>query len=381
MSSRLLHVRAYGSPGEIGRLHGERARDLIEANIRLYFHRFQHEWGVPREEALRRARMYAEVIEEVSGDYTEAMIGVSDGSGIPFHEIVAINVRYEIVYSEYSRMGKEVGMPSGCTAIALLPTKTKGGHLLMAQNWDWIPGVRGMILQYRLPRGPEVLAFTEAGIVGGKIGLNSEGLGLLINGLVSDQDRWERLGVPFHVRCWQVLCSDSLEEASLLLKNSPASCSANFMLGQVGGRKARILDLETCPLGTQDIQPKGGLLTHANHFRRREALGIWEPLMEERTSTFERQARVDTLLEEEMRRVEGVGEEELRRLLRDHDGQPKSLCRHPDTNLPEAQRYQTVVSVVMDLNDRRLMVADGPPCITEYEGFSLNSRRDTDPGT
>ncbi|MEE9237876.1 MAG: C45 family peptidase [Thermoplasmata archaeon] len=371
MSGRLLHLKAEGTPRELGLLHGETAKDLIEANLELYFYRFREEWGLPKTEVLRRAGLYEKVIREADGDYDAAMQGIAQGSGMPYLEVVALNVRYEIVYSEYSKVGKKLGLPSGCTAVSLLPSRTREGHLLMAQNWDWIPGVKGLVQQYRLPQGPEFLAFTEAGIVGGKIGLNSSGLGLLINGLISDQDSWERLGVPFHVRCWQILQSTSLEAATEKIRDSPTSCSANFLLGHSGESGAEVLDLETCPLGIEELRPREGILSHANHFHKAEGLGIWEPFIEGRTSTFERQARMDRLLRQELG-VEGrIGPEDLKRLLRDHEGRPTSICRHQESNLPEVQRYQTVVSALMDLDDRKLMIAAGNPCNNEFETFRI----------
>ncbi|MFQ5838426.1 MAG: C45 family autoproteolytic acyltransferase/hydrolase [Thermoplasmata archaeon] len=374
MTNRLLHVRAEGTPREVGLLHGELAKDLIQANLKLYFHRFRNEWGLPKEEVLRRARIYEKVIEEVDGAYAEAMAGVAEGSGMSPLEIVALNVRYEIVYSEYSKVGRELGLPSGCTALSLLPSKTREGHVLMAQNWDWIPGVEGLVQQYRLPGAPEVLAFTEAGIVGGKMGLNSSGLGLLINGLVSNEDNWERLGMPFHVRCWRILRASTLEEASLHVRNSRGSCSANFLMGQALGKEAEVLDLEACPVGTGELRPEDGVLVHANHFHEAEALGIWQPLMEERTSTFQRQERMDELLGQELEDEGRVGLGHVKRFLRDHEGRPNSICRHQEVNLPEVQRYETVISIIMDLDERRMLIASGPPCLSKYRVFLLQGQ-------
>lgn len=366
----LLHLRGEGTPREFGRLHGERARDLIQDNLKLYFHRFQEEWRIPREEVLRRARSYLDVIGEADNAYLEALQGVAEGARAPLLEVTALNVRYEIVYSEYSKLGQELGVPSGCTAVGLLPATTRDGHLLLAQNWDWIPGVQGLMQEYAPPGAPRFLAFTEAGIVGGKIGLNERGLGMLINGLISDQDNWERLGVPFHVRCWKALQASSLHGAAALLRDTPSSCSANFVLGQAQGVGGEIVDLETSPVGTAELRPENGVLVHANHFHQGESLGIWQPFIEGRTSTFEREARMSTLLSER-RDGDKMELENLQSFLRDHEGRPTSLCRHPELELPEERRYVTVVSVLMDLHARRMLVSDGNPCETEYEEFSL----------
>ena len=372
MAADLVFVEAEGTPAEIGEAHGREARDLIGRNLELYFHRFEAEWGLPKVEVLDRAGRYREVVGRVDPDYLEALRGVASGSGLPEAEILALNLRYEIVYSESSKQGQDLAddrLPSGCTSLALLPHRTSEGHLLMAQNWDWIPGIEAAVVKYRLGDGPTVLAFTEAGIVGPKIGLNSSGLGLLINGLLSDQDSWERFGVPFHVRCWQILRSETLEEAAGKVRATSGSCSANFVLGQVAGNYARVLDLESSPVGAAEIAPSEGVLTHANHFHDPDALGIWQPLIYEKTSTFERQERIDELLPAGA--AEALGVEAIRTMLQDHANAPKSLCRHPLFDLPEEQRYQTVVSAIMDLDERRFLVAPGPPCETEYLEFSL----------
>ncbi len=367
MMSGLPCVRVEGAPRELGLHHGQAARDEIRENVDLYFYRFREEWNLQREEVLRRAGLYSEAIEDMDTGYFEAMEGIAEGSSIPFMDVVAINVRYELVYSEYSKLGKVQGLPSGCTAVGLLPARTESGHVLMAQNWDWIPGIKGVIQQYKSSRESEVLSFTEAGIVGGKIGLNSSGIGMMINGLISDQDDWEMMGVPFHVRCWRALREDSLEGAVGQLRDSLGSCSANFILGRADG-EAALLDLETCPTGVEEILPEDGIITHANHFLMGESLGIWEPLIEEKTTTFERLGRMDELVGT---RTTEISVSDLQRFLRDHDNWPGSICRHQEEALPEPQRYQTVVSAILDLDDRWLAIASGNPCDEEYETYRL----------
>src|SRR5207245_2883995 len=127
------------------------------------------------------------------------------GSSQEILDITALNVRYELMYSQFSKIGlKPMPKTFGCTAFATLPTAVENGHLMMAQNWDWIPEVKGIFLKVKNENGPDVLSFTEAGVVGGKIGLNSEGLGLRIHGIVYSKYEWARLKKAFHVRCWEL---------------------------------------------------------------------------------------------------------------------------------------------------------------------------------
>jgi isopenicillin-N N-acyltransferase-like protein len=346
--------------------------DLVASNRDLYFARFRQEWGLPRKTILERARAFEAVIDREAPEYAEMMEGVAEGSGVPLPEVVALNARYEIVYSEYSRRGRAAAparIPSGCTALGLLPERTREGHLLIAQNWDWIPGVRPILLRIAMEGGPGVLAFSEAGIVGPKIGLNAACLGLAINGLVSDADTWDGAGLPFHVRCWRILRAPNLEDALRVIRTNPGPCSANFLLGHASNGRVRLFDVESSPKGTVLLEPEGGALVHANHFRRGGKLGISQPLLAERESTFLRDRRMRALVDRS--RTRQLAMDEVAETLKDHEGHPNSICRHPDPALPPAERYGTLVSIVMDLHSRTLHISSGNPCAADYSRHAL----------
>ncbi len=163
----------------MGVQHGKGAREEIHQNLATYFRRFKNETELSRPEALERARKYLPVIKKADPAYARSMEGVADGSGADLLEITALNVRYELMYSQFAKIGvKPVPRTFGCTAFAAQPEAVANGHVLMAQNWDWIPQVKGLFLKIRNTDAPDAICFTEAGVVGGKIGLNSEGLGL-----------------------------------------------------------------------------------------------------------------------------------------------------------------------------------------------------------
>lgn len=315
---------------------------------------------------------YLTVIDTWDPEYGQAMRGVSEGSKLPLADIAVLNARYEILYSQYSMInqGEEASlMVDGCTAFAVTPDASADGHLYLGQNWDWFPQIRGVIVRLRRPDGFALAAFTEAGIVGGKIGMNSRGLGLVINGLLSSEDDWRRLRTPFHVRTWRMLQSGSIDDAAAVAMHESRSCSANFLLGQANG-SARVIDIEAAPEAVCTLQPEAGVLAHANHFVDPDALQIWQPLAEDRSTTYQRAARMQQLLE--AGKVAGtLHAAGLMEMLRDHGGRPDSVCRHPNPKLPEEQRVETVVSVLEDLTARRLFVAGGTPCVTPFQEIPL----------
>ena len=372
-SGPLTVLRLKGTPYEIGYSHGRAARDKIRNNLEIYFRRFKNETQLSREEALARAGKYLQAIRRMTPAYARAMEGVALGAHVKLLEIAALNVRYELMYSQFAKIGlKPHPHPGGCTALGAAAETTVNRHVLLAQNWDWIPQVQGLFLKVRPSTGPDVLCFTEAGVIGGKIGLNSEGLGLAINGLISEGDDWARLRKPFHVRCWEILSSKTLREAVAKITRGERSCSANFIVGQqkkLGS--GEIVDVESAPKSTLTISPENGVLTHTNHFAHPEKLGIKQVLDEERRSTLHRFKRINQLVRPVRRGEEKLSFTKAETMFRDHDGKPESVCRHENSSFPKDERYQTVVSMIMDLYTGQIRATMGSPCKNQYRTFRL----------
>ena len=221
----------------------------------LYYDRFLREIHLDKPTVREVAVRFANLAEKASPDYFAGMQGVSDGSGIPFLDIAAINARYEILYYQFGRMAMEQGAaaaagassaspdreatPDGCTSFAALPAITANGHLLVGQNWDWIPEVQGAVLHTTEPDGLETLAYTESGIVGAKIGFNSEGISLCINGMTTVDDDWARAVTPFHVRCYKILRSRTLETAIDVLSGEDRACAGELPHRPDAGSRGR----------------------------------------------------------------------------------------------------------------------------------------------
>ena len=356
MTLPVLHLD--GAAYDQGRQHGQALAERIAANLDTYFDRFQREGRLTPAEARARAEHYLPVLHDT--EYFEGMRGVADGAGQHLVDILALNVRYELLYFQFGYNA----MVDGCTAFAVLPEGSANGHLLLGQNWDWIPQVLGAVVHTVELDGLETLGFTEAGIVGGKIGLNSAGVGLAINGLLTTVDDWSRHEMPFHARCYEILRARSFEAAASFVSGSPRACSTNFVLAQAPDQA---IDLEAAPDALGRIEPRDGLLVHANHFLDPARLCVEEPPAERRPHSLYRQARLQAILE--ARSPVAIGDLEI--ALRDHDDYPDSVCRHVNPDDPEEERYITVTSAIMDLQDLSLRLTDGPPGEHLYDGYSL----------
>lgn len=343
-----------GSAFAQGVTHGQALRREIRHNLSLYFRRFTLEIGLAQDEVLRRAARYLEALTTLHPEYLAGMRGVAQGSGVGLTEIAALNVRYEILYDGFRRTG---GGIDGCTSFALTPDKT-GGPLLLGQNWDWIPGVKGALVTTQT-EGTRVLGFTEAGIFGPKLGLNSAGLGLVINGLTSAEDDPSRIGLPFHARCYEILRQRTLDAAQKAALTEPRGGSANFLLAQT---PAAVRNLEVAPHTVHTLHIDDGVLVHANHFSD-PSVQVGNP---ERPGSVTRQRRLRGHFSGETLSLNDV-----QMGLRDTENAPDAVCRHPNLNEPDYERYATVVSVVMDLSERVLYISDGPPDTAPYVRVAL----------
>ena len=129
-----------GTPYEQGIAHGNSLKESIKKNIQVYIHRFEVEVGIDKNELLQNAAIYVDVLREQSPEYVNGLNGIVEGSNLNFLEIAMLNLRYELLYHALGRRYQE-GAVDGCTSFALLPEITDTNHLIMGQNWDWIPEI------------------------------------------------------------------------------------------------------------------------------------------------------------------------------------------------------------------------------------------------
>ena len=360
----LPYLRVSGTPFEQGAAHGEAFAELALHNLNVYFERLALEALLPRERVLEMAGRWLAIASSLDADYVAGLRGLAAGSRLGLTDVAVLNARYELLYSQFGLIGLARQRADGCTAFAVPPSASETGHALIGQNWDWIPDVRGVVIQSTSLDGARSLAFTEAGIFGAKIGLNDAGVGLAINGLTSTTDGWDRHALPLHARCWRVLAARSLDAAVATVAGTPRACSTNFVLGQAGRAP---VDVEAAPDTASRMEAQDHPLVHANHFENPSAMGVLEAPSDLRPHSHSRQARLQALL--------GGGPVSLARAraaLADHVGYPDSICFHENPLDPPQERYRTVTSVVMDLDALRLWATDGPPCQDSGQVFSLS---------
>lgn len=342
-------IEAEGTPFEIGYIHGSQGKKQVEKSLETYKAMFKDYANIEWEEAKERAKAYIKYIEEYDADLLAEIEGVAKGADKDLEDILALNVRSEIVL-----MGQG---SDGCTSMGIMPEVSLSQETILAQNWDWkLTQMEAFILlKIKQENKPDITMVTEAGIIG-KIGLNSSGLGVCLNALgSSDRPR----GVPLHIILRGILNSRSLSDAISAVARQKNACSANYLIAHAEGEA---VDIEATPHDFDVLYPQAGIITHTNHFTSLK-LEVKDTLKIMATDSFIRLGRINKILRNHQ---EKIGLEDVKGALSDHIDYPDSICRHEDLKDDPGLRLATVFSIIMNLNKREVYIAKGNPCENEY---------------
>lgn len=364
-SNPFPYIYAEGTPYEIGFTIGEGGRENINKTIECYKKMFWDYSGVDWESAKAYGLTFISAIEKYDSDIMEEIRGIAEGSGFELGEILALNVRSEIVLQ-----GKQVlsMLDGGCTSCAFTPYRTTDGKTLLAQNWDWKDVAKDalIIAEVHQVNKPNILMVTEAGIVG-KIGFNSFGVGVCLNALGSDRS-WDGETIPLHIALRGVLNSRTLSDAIDAAGRTPLACCANFTTASDSGQAIAI---EIGPGEIDVIYAEKGYVVHSNHFYGPRTSHIRDTGRIAFPDTYLRLGRMNDLVNELCESKIQV--EDIKNILKDHVGYPDAICRHEDPYEDPTKRIQTNFSIIMNLNERKMEYAPGCPCCNEYISYELKS--------
>jgi isopenicillin-N N-acyltransferase-like protein len=362
-----------GSPHERGRQYGATARGRVHRSIQAYAENYRFyagwDWSRSRAEAMR----FLPAIEDFAPAQVDELRGIADGAEVDLADIVAINVRTEFLYSAYVRnaladpaSGRRP--PDECSCFS---ATAAGRHVVVGQNWDWSPFALDtvVVLRSEPDDGPAFVTVVEAGLLT-KLGVNEAGLALMTNALGSTDDLGE-VGVPYHVLLRALIECEDVEAGLKRIDGSVRASSANYLLADAGGAA---VDVESRP-GDGDrvhvLDPDDrGVLLHTNHFVSPDFDAVdYADLVV--STTDNRLERFGELVDA----ADDVSDLALyERALADHANAPGSVCRHRDPSLPEEDQSMTVAAALVDLTDRRLLVAEGPPCERGFEAVAWPGR-------
>jgi isopenicillin-N N-acyltransferase like protein len=356
-------VHVSGDALSRGRQYGEAARTRILASVELYRDAFLYDaaldWAAVRE----LASAFVEPIGSVYPNYLTEMKGIAEGANLDLLDVLAINVRSEVkiaAMAKQARSQSPSALMDGCTTVAAAPRATASGHTLLAQNWDWYEACEdtAVILEVEQSDGPNYVTVVEAGLLA-KTGFNANGVGVVTNLLASDRDAGTP-GIPYHICLRAILDAEHIVDALSKVQASFRSSSANYMIADPDGLPVVVEAWPGDYSALTLIEPdREGWLVHTNHFVSSQFpckdVGRWA-IPGSPFRLWRAREAVASLAEPATPASIGA-------VLTHHfSSRSVSTCLHPIPDAERLERGSTVVSVVMDLDERRMWVADGPPC-------------------
>jgi isopenicillin-N N-acyltransferase-like protein len=352
-------IEVAGNPRNMGLQYGRKAAGRIHRTIEIYKHLFavkEVEWNLARTAAARLVPRIAATYPRIA----EEMRALADGAQVPLEDIVAINARTELLHESFGKKRADTDDVDGCTGAVVLPSATREGHMIHAQNWDWRDEcAESAIVVKMVPDvGPSMLVFAEAGVMA-CVGLNNAGLAVTTNHLECDQDG-KRSGMPNPIVRRQVLAQGSLGAAIETVLKAERGSSINFLISH---REGEAIGLEATPDQVFWLSPEDEMLVHANHFISTAArVAVRDTGLLTSADSLYRDRRIRRYLVRDRGRVTLST---LQAAFQDRFGAPYAVCRSPALGKSTA----TVATIIMDTTAQIMWVSPrpyGPHKFTEY---------------
>ncbi len=363
-------IEISGPPHKRGVQYGTQAASRIRRGLQHYGEQLRR-LGLDAPATAALVNDYLPVIEAFDDSFVPEMRGIAKGAGVAFEDVALLNARTEILKLA-TRPDLRAGLQhdpaelaDGCTGVVALPSATRDGRLIHAQNWDWKAecAETAVVLRVRRDDGPDLLTFTEAGGLA-RCGLNAAGIAITANYLESDRD-YRDIGVPLALIRRKVLLQDHLALAMRAVYATRKSASNNMIVSHAGGV---VIDFECAPDETFQVQAENGLLVHANHFQSPVALGkLRDTGIATTPDSLYRDIRVRDLLRPA---IGGLTTEHVKAALFDDFASPWSVCRPPRLNTSN-NLSATVAMVVMQPDAGVMEVAMLPALDRRFTRFAL----------
>ncbi|KAL4803105.1 acyl-coenzyme A:6-aminopenicillanic acid acyl-transferase-domain-containing protein [Aspergillus unguis] len=323
-----------GTPYEIGFTHGTRAAEEISRGIAFYAKMFATHSKLNWAQVQDLARDFDSLIRDKWPRYYEELRGIADGAKRDLIDIIAINVRTEIVFGQFS---------DGCTSLYYKDRE----NIFQGQNWDWNIEQGPNLIQVTIyqQNTPTIKMITEAGLLG-KIGLNSSGVGICFNAIRAKG--LDKTRIPVHLGLRLALESGSAMEAVESLERIGMASSAHILIGDAV--TAVGLEFTASTFARVPVNDRG-FVVHTNHMLLPHENIMEPPWLKD--SVLRVQAMEDNIT----KNGGNLNWDAFKGLFCDETGYPCSINRAVDGGSDIA----TLFNICMDLGKRRAEVIMGRP--------------------
>ena len=348
-------VKAEGSHRELGRQHGAQASE----SIRMHLDHIARTQKLSRDALQTKALKFVELFQQYCPHLLDEIEGLAEGAGITLAEGLACNLRGEL--------GK--APDEGCTTYVIGKSSTGKKEILVGQNSDMSqPNIEmGYMLHLKPIDKPQVLIWTFGGMIGYH-GMNSAGVAHFANSLGGGPAGQFGLS-HYPVKRMMLECS-RVSEVLDIFQRVPLASNGNYVLCDGAGT---IIDIEANTNGPQIVDDRRrGYIAHTNHYLC-PLYGTPENYDKSLADSFPRLERMNAMIDAEKGEV---SVERIKRYLSDHSNGAASICRHPRTDDLEAgfeQAGRTVASMISEPAKKRMHVALGNPCDSEYVTYTMDA--------
>ena len=347
-----------GEPYERGLAHGRQLKETIMAAVLAESQMLRNEIEsrvshFPIDDNLNSlVNKGLDYAKEFALDLLNELKGVADGSECALEDLMVFNYFLDFFDLCFEKPRLSL-LPVGCTCFAAADSATRENTVYIGQNYDWCTTTHPpTLLEIKAPSKPNILCFTIPGLLG-CAGMNSEGLGIVINKLMPIDSQ---IGVPYTFVLRKALEQNSIIDAMNVIMQAPRTSGISYLLADKSGE---IICLETTAKDLDVVYALDDYMVHTNHYTHpRLSVHDITTRSSNEGDTYVRWSRMSKL----MKRNHGVIDlSTLMQFASDHVGYPASVCVHPGT----------LASIIMDLRTLTLWMAERNPCENEYEKFSL----------
>lgn len=256
---------------------------------------------------------------------------------------------------------------AACTAFAATGTATKDGHTLLARNFDFEAGrvfdEDKVIVFYRPDVGLPFVSVVWGGMAGAVSGMNSEGLGVVLN--AAGSDRLDTEGRPTTLVLRSILqLATSVDEAVQIVENADILVADIFTVAD--GKTGEMAVIEMAP-GKVAVRRSGPTMMATNHFLHPDFGDDEENQRRlEDGTTGTRYRRLEERLSQALGTLDVPTAIDILRDRRQFGGAKVGLGHRGSIDALIAAH-----SVVFDLTERRLWVSASPHTLGAYVAYDL----------
>lgn len=318
----LKFIEASGQPFEIGYQIGEATREETKQNVERSLDYVQKNLGLTKQKMQAFSVPFLERCQIVFPDYIEELKGMSAGSKVPFTDLFL------------SSLEEEFEMPGGCSSIGV----TSVGEAFIGHNEDWYVDLNLYVVRAKPEGKPKFLALSQCGNIPNILGINEYGFAFVSN---SVDYKFDPEGLPKMYFLRKLMEIENIKHLFNYLDNTKRTLGCNI-IASFGNQLYKIeWSQDKFNFSTEN-------LFQTNHFTT--------PGMECQVSETSR-IRLENL---EKLYEDGKSIEEI---LSSHKNNPDSICRHNER--------KTLASVIIDASGRKMQIAYGNPCKTEFKEYKL----------